>query len=69
MNTEASDPFPLDEPELTADSAPTPTAEPEDYDDVMKLIEENRRKNEAKRAAQSERNKEIEARFAARAHE
>ena len=33
---------------------------------VMKLIEENRRKNEAKRAAQSARNAEITAAFEAR---
>ena len=38
-------------------------AEPTDYDDVMKLIEENRKKNEAKRAAQSARNAEIIAAF------
>jgi hypothetical protein len=42
-------------------------AEPEGgYDDVMKMIEENRRKNEAKRAAQSARNAEITAAFEAR---
>ena len=35
----------------------------DDYTDVMKLIEENRRKNEAKRAAQSAKNAEIEAAF------
>ena len=36
------------------------------YDDVMKMIEENRKKNEAKRAAQSARNAEIIAAFEAR---
>ncbi len=34
-----------------------------DYSDVMKMIEENRRKNEAKRAAQSAKNQEIERSF------
>ena len=34
---------------------PAAPSEPGDYDDVMKMIEENRRKNEAKRAAQSAR--------------
>jgi hypothetical protein len=34
-----------------------------DYSDVMKMIEENRKKNEAKRAAQSARNAEIIAAF------
>ena len=33
---------------------------------VMKMIEENRKKNEAKRAAQSARNAEITAAFEAR---
>lgn len=37
-----------------------------DYSDVMKMIEENRKKNEAKRAAQSARNAEIIAAFEAR---
>ena len=36
------------------------------YDDVMALIEANRKKNEAKRAAQSERNAAIVASFEAR---
>jgi len=61
-----------DEPEPPTPGASgaqaTPAAEsgPGDYDDVMKLIEENRRKNEAKRAAQSARNAEITAAFEAR---
>jgi len=50
-------------PTPTATPAATAPAEPGDYDDVMKLIEENRRKNEAKRAAQSARNAEIIAAF------
>jgi len=53
----------------SAAAQPTPAADekaPGDYDDVMKLIEENRRKNEAKRAAQSARNAEITAAFEAR---
>ena len=41
-----------------------PAAEPEGgYDDVMALIEANRKKNEEKRAAQSARNAEIVAAF------
>mmetsp|Transcript_36636 Transcript_36636/g.85565 ORF Transcript_36636/g.85565 Transcript_36636/m.85565 type:complete len:235 (-) Transcript_36636:349-1053(-) len=39
-----------------------------DYGDVMKMIEENRRRNEAKRAAQSARNAEIIAAYEARMH-
>lgn len=38
----------------------------EGYEDVMKMIEENRRKNEARRAEQSARNAEIIAAFEAR---
>jgi len=45
----------------------TPAGDGQDgYEDVMKMIEENRRKNEAKRAAQSARNAEIVAAFEAR---
>jgi len=56
--------------EQIPDEPPTPTSASQpaeaaagDFDDVMKLIEENRRKNEAKRAAQSARNAEIIAAF------
>ena len=61
-----ADPAPLPEED---DEPPTPSsaaaAPPEscDYTDVMKMSEENRRKNEAKRAAQSARNAEIIAAF------
>jgi len=48
-----------------AASAAAPAADG-GFDDVMKMIEENRRKNEAKRAAQSARNAEITAAFEAR---
>ena len=46
-----------------ASAAPEPEG---GYDDVMALIEANRKKNEAKRAAQSERNAAIVASFEAR---
>jgi len=52
-----------EEPPTPSPETPAQPAEPNDYDDVMKLIEENRRKNEAKRAAQSARNAEIIAAF------
>ena len=73
QNTTAPPDF--DEPEPEVSAAPERSAEelaaekaaddkgPGDYDDVMKLIEENRKKNEAKRAAQSARNAEIVAAF------
>ena len=73
QNTSAPPDF--DEPEPEVSAAPERSAEelaaekaaddkgPGDYDDVMKLIEENRKKNEAKRAAQSARNAEIIAAF------
>ena len=62
--SKAPEPEPQDdeEPPTPSDTQPA-TSEPGDYDDVMKLIEENRRKNEAKRAAQSARNAEIIAAF------
>merc|ERR1719454_1716019 len=77
MQAEAAQPKPPpSQPpeEQTPDLPPTPTPSastkesaaesgPGDYDDVMKLIEENRRKNEAKRAVQSARNAEIIAAF------
>jgi len=48
-------------------SSPAAPAEPEGgYDDVMAMIEANRKKNEEKRAAQSARNAEIIANFEAR---
>jgi len=55
----------FEEPPTPSNAAKEEPAEksPGDYDDVMKLIEENRRKNEAKRAAQSARNAEIIAAF------
>ena len=46
-----------------ASGAATEEAGDGDYTDVMKMIEENRKKNEAKRAAQSARNAEIIAAF------
>ena len=46
-----------------ASGAATEEAGDGDYTDVMKMIEENRKKNEAKRAAQSARNAEISAAF------
>jgi len=52
-----------EEPPTPSLETPAQPAQPNDYDDVMKLIEENRRKNEAKRAAQSARNAEIIAAF------
>jgi len=53
--------------EASAAAPAAVTIEPDGgYDDVMKMIEENRRKNEAKRAAQSARNAEITAAFEAR---
>jgi len=56
-----------DEVEVAAAAAPpTSSAEPGGYDEVMKMIEENRKKNEAKRAAQSARNAQIVADFEAR---
>jgi hypothetical protein len=57
----------VDEPPPTATAGapaePEKEKDPAEYDDVMKMIEENRKKNEAKRAAQSARNAEIIARF------
>ena len=54
------------EPKESLPEAPA-AAEPDGgYEDVMKMIEDNRRKNEAKRAAQSARNAEIIAAFEAR---
>jgi len=52
----------------TSQDTPAPAAAQAegDYDDVMKMIEENRRRNEAKRAAQSARNAEIIAAYEAR---
>ena len=54
-------------PEVQAAGATPEAPKPlEDHTDVMKMIEENRKKNEAKRAAQSARNAEIIAAFEAR---
>lgn len=71
--TQATDPVAAAEMEALAAAAqpvqPAPAASEdsqEGYEDVMKLIEENRRRNEAKRAAQSKRNAEIVAAFEAR---
>ena len=51
---------------LVSETAASATEPAEGYDDVLQMIEENRRKNEAKRAAQSARNAEITAAYEAR---
>jgi len=56
-----------DVPDEIQQAEAAPVAEPEGgYDDVMAMIEANRKKNEEKRAAQSARNAEIVAAFEAR---
>jgi len=62
-----SEPSLEDVPREMQSSEVSAAPEPEGgYDDVMALIEANRKKNEAKRAAQSERNAAIVASFEAR---
>lgn len=63
----ATDDPSLEDVELQAGATPGATAVPEGgYDDVMAMIEANRKKNEERRAAQSARNAEITAAFEAR---
>jgi len=62
-----SEPSLEDVPREIQSSEVSAAPEPEGgYDDVMAMIEANRKKNEAKRAAQSERNAAIVASFEAR---
>lgn len=60
----ASEGLPEEEAAMASIEAMPVQAPPDGgYDDVMKMIEENRRRNEAKRAAQSARNAEIVAAY------
>mmetsp|Transcript_8146 Transcript_8146/g.16357 ORF Transcript_8146/g.16357 Transcript_8146/m.16357 type:complete len:242 (-) Transcript_8146:225-950(-) len=65
----AEEPSLEDVPSELQSAEAAPVVEPEGgYDDVMALIEANRKKNEERRAAQSARNAEIVSRFEAREH-